>query len=81
VTATDLVNPDFVALARAYGGHAEGVRRTEAFPAAFEAALVSGKPALLELRLDMEALTPGASLSEIRALAEKAMGNRRGRSG
>jgi acetolactate synthase-1/2/3 large subunit len=75
VTGTDLVNPDFVALARAYGGHAEEVRCTEAFPAAFEAALASGKPALLELCLDLEALTPGASLSEMRALGKQAMHN------
>lgn len=65
--ATDLVNPDFAALARAYGAFGETVERTEDFAAAFERARASGKPAVLELKLDPEALTPRQSLSEIRA--------------
>ena len=71
--ATDLVNPDFAALARAYGAHGETVERTEDFAAAFERARASGKPAVIELKLDPEALTPRQSLSEIRteALAQK----------
>jgi len=67
VSSTDLVNPDFVAYARAFGGHGELVERTEEFPEAFERACSSGKPAILELRVDPEALTPGQSLSAIRA--------------
>jgi acetolactate synthase-1/2/3 large subunit len=66
---TDLVNPDFVALARAFGAHAELVDRTEDFPAAFERALESGIPSLIELRVDPEAITPRATLSEIRQRA------------
>ncbi|MFQ5937554.1 MAG: thiamine pyrophosphate-binding protein [Acidiferrobacterales bacterium] len=66
VIATDLVNPDFVALAHAYGAHGELVERTEDFPAAFERALAAGKPALLELRVEPEAITPGTTLSELR---------------
>ena len=50
--ATDLVNPDFVALGRAYGCHAALVERNEDFPAAFEEAVASGRPAVLELRVD-----------------------------
>ena len=71
--ATDLVNPDFAALARAYGAHGETVERTEDFAVAFERARASGKPAVIELKLDPEALTPRQSLSEIRAeaLAQK----------
>ena len=71
--ATDLVNPDFAALARAYGAHGETVERTEDFAAAFERARATGKPAVIELKLDPEALTPRQSLSEIRAeaLAQK----------
>ena len=65
--ATDLVNPDFVAYAQAFGAHAALVERTEDFAAAFEAALAAGRPALLELRVDPEAITPRATLSQLRA--------------
>jgi acetolactate synthase-1/2/3 large subunit len=63
VSATDLVNPDFAALARAYGGYGEVVETTEAFPEALGRALAAGTPALLELRTDPEALTPMQRLS------------------
>jgi acetolactate synthase-1/2/3 large subunit len=66
VIGTDLANPDFTALARAYGAHGERVERTEEFAPAFERALTAGKAALLEIRLDPEAITPRQSLSEIR---------------
>ena len=69
VSGTDLVNPDFAALARAYGAHGELVERTEEFAPAFERARSAGKAALIELKLDPEALTPRASLSQIRAAA------------
>jgi acetolactate synthase-1/2/3 large subunit len=69
VSGTDLVNPDFADLARAYGAHGAVVERTEDFPAAFDEALACGRPALVELRVDPEALTPRQSLSEIRAQA------------
>ena len=72
VLGTELHNPDFAALARAHGAFGAVVERTEDFAAAFEAAEDSGKPALLELRLDPEAITPRQSLSEIRAAALKA---------
>jgi acetolactate synthase-1/2/3 large subunit len=58
VVATDLVNPDFAALARAFGAHGEAVARTEDFPEAFERALAAGRPALLELRVGVESLAP-----------------------
>jgi acetolactate synthase I/II/III large subunit len=67
VIATDLVNPDFAALARAYGAHGEVVETTEAFPDAFERALAAGRPALLELRVDAEAMSPSVTLSALRA--------------
>jgi acetolactate synthase I/II/III large subunit len=66
VAGTELVNPDFVALANAYGAYAEAVERSEDFPAAFERALAAGRPALLELRVDPEAISPRATLTEIR---------------
>jgi acetolactate synthase-1/2/3 large subunit len=66
VSGTDLVNPDFAALARAYGGHGETVEATEEFAPAFERARASGKPALIEVRLDPEAITPTRTLTQIR---------------
>ncbi|WP_410217728.1 thiamine pyrophosphate-binding protein [Paracoccus sp. (in: a-proteobacteria)] len=73
VSGTDLFNPDFAALARAYGGHGELVERDEDFAPAFEQARLSGRLSVIELRLDPEALTTGATLSETRAAALKAM--------
>jgi acetolactate synthase-1/2/3 large subunit len=64
--ATDLVNPDFVAYGKAFGAHAALVERTEDFAGAFEEALAAGRPALLELRVDPEAITPRARLSQLR---------------
>ncbi|WP_417666510.1 thiamine pyrophosphate-binding protein [Roseibium sp.] len=69
-SGTKLVNPDFASVARAYGAHAETVTQTGEFGAAFERARASGVPALLHLKLDPEAITPAASLSQIRAAAE-----------
>jgi acetolactate synthase-1/2/3 large subunit len=69
VTATDIANPDFAALARAYGGHAETVETTAAFAPALARARASGGPALLHLRLDPEQITPAATRSGIRAEA------------
>ncbi|TIO12287.1 MAG: thiamine pyrophosphate-binding protein, partial [Mesorhizobium sp.] len=66
VVATDLKNPDFAALARAYGGHGETVEKTEDFAPAFERARASGKPAIVEIRLDPEAITPTRTLTQIR---------------
>lgn len=60
--ATDLANPDFVALAQAFGAHAEQVCRSEDFPAAFERARAAGVAALIELRVDPRQITPQARL-------------------
>jgi acetolactate synthase I/II/III large subunit len=70
VSATDLKNPDFAALARAYGAHGETVARTEDFPAAFARARASGRAALLAIKLDIEQLTPSATVTQIRAQAK-----------
>ncbi len=67
VSGTGLANPDFAALARAYGGHGEVVERGEDFAQAFARARAAGTLAVIELRLDPEALSAGATLSEIRA--------------
>lgn len=66
VVATDLKNPDFAALARAYGGHGETVEKTADFAPAFERARASGKPAIVEIRLDPEAITPTRTMTQIR---------------
>jgi acetolactate synthase-1/2/3 large subunit len=73
ITATDLRNPDFVAYARAFGGFGASVERTADFPAAFKDAVASGKPAIIRLAIDPEAITPVTTLAKIRAksLAEK----------
>jgi acetolactate synthase-1/2/3 large subunit len=67
VYGTDLVNPDFAALARAYGALGETVNRTEEFAPAFERALASGRPALLHLRIDPQAVTMNATIDDLRA--------------
>jgi acetolactate synthase-1/2/3 large subunit len=69
VIGTDLVNPDFPALARSYGAHGERVERTGDFAGAFERALASRKPAVLELPVDAERLSPRVRLSELRGEA------------
>jgi acetolactate synthase I/II/III large subunit len=73
ISATELRNPDFPAYARAFGGFGVAVERTEDFPAAFKAAQASGKPAIIRLAIDPEAITPATTLTKIRAksLAEK----------
>src|SRR5439155_1256040 len=63
---------DFAAYARAFGAHGEVVERTEDFAPAFERARASGKPAILELRIDPDAITPATTLSAIREKARKA---------
>jgi acetolactate synthase-1/2/3 large subunit len=67
VSGTGLVNPDFAALARAYGAHGETVSATAEFAPAFERALACGRPALLHLKVDPQALSMGASLDALRA--------------
>jgi acetolactate synthase-1/2/3 large subunit len=74
VYGTALRNPDFAAYARAFGAHGETVERTEDFAPAFERAQASGKPALVELKIDPDAITPATTLTAIR---EKALKSRR----
>jgi acetolactate synthase-1/2/3 large subunit len=74
VHGTALQNPDFVALARAYGAHGELVERTAHFAAAFDRAAATGLPALLELRVDPEAISTRTTLSAIRKQAQQRPG-------
>jgi acetolactate synthase I/II/III large subunit len=71
VVGTDLVNPDFAAMARAFGAHGEVVEETAGFPDAFERALAAGRPALLELRTDPDAITPSTTLHALRAQTQR----------
>ena len=66
VYGTELRNPDFAAYARAFGGYGETVERTADFAPAFERAAASGKPAIIELKIDPDAITPATTLSAIR---------------
>ncbi len=66
VSGTMLANPDFAALARAYGGHGETVTETGQFPAAFARAKDAGTVAVIELKVDPEALSTGMTLTGAR---------------
>jgi len=67
VYGTDLVNPDFVALAKAYGADGEKVTRTDEFAPALERALGAGRPSVLWLKIDPQAITMSATIDQIRA--------------
>ena len=71
VHGTDLVNPDFVAYARAFGAYGELVEKTSEFAAAFDRALGAARAALLELSVDPEAITPKTTLTALREAALK----------
>ena len=77
VVATDLRNPDFVAYALAFGGYGTVVEKSADFPAAFAAARASGKPSIIHLRIDPEAITPATTLSAIREKSLTAGGGKR----
>ena len=71
VSGTALKNPDFAALARAYGLHGEIVEATADFEGAFERAQKAATSALIEVRIDPDAISPRTTLSAIRAEALK----------
>ena len=71
VSATQLRNPDFAQYAVAFGGHGERVETTEQFGPAFERAVASGKPAILHLLIDPEAITPTTTITKLREAAMK----------
>lgn len=66
VSGTTLRNPDFAALARAHGAHGETVEDDADFPEALARALGAGRPALIELKTDPEAITTGATITQLR---------------
>ena len=69
VYGTALVNPDFAAYARAFGASGEVVENTAEFAPAFARAMKAGKPALIEIRIDPEAISPNTTLQAIRDAA------------
>ncbi len=69
VSGTTMENPDFVALAKAYGFHAERIEKTDEFAEAFARACASDTGAVLDLNIAAEAITPRQTLSQMRAVA------------
>jgi len=69
VVATDLKSPDFAAYARAFGGFGATVERTDDFPAAFEAARAAAVHAIVHVKFATDAISPGQTLSAVRAHA------------
>jgi acetolactate synthase I/II/III large subunit len=74
ISATYLRNPDFAAYAKAFGGFGVTVEKTEQFADAFNAAKASGKPAIIHLKVDPQAISPATTLDAIRAKAMAAQG-------
>jgi acetolactate synthase-1/2/3 large subunit len=72
VSGTDLVNPDFAAMARAFGGFGATVTRTAEFAPAFQAAQASNLPSVIHVKVDPEGITPTTTISAIRAKALRA---------
>jgi acetolactate synthase-1/2/3 large subunit len=66
VVATELKNPDFVAYAMAFGGYGALVEKTADFPAAFAQSIATGKPSIIHLKIDPEAVSTTASITAIR---------------
>jgi acetolactate synthase-1/2/3 large subunit len=74
VSGSDLFNPDFAALALAYGWRSARIDRTEQFEPALREAIASEQPTLLHLKLDPDQSTSRTTLSAIRKAAEKRLG-------
>ncbi|MFI4949027.1 MAG: thiamine pyrophosphate-binding protein [Alphaproteobacteria bacterium] len=72
ISGTNLKNPDFTALARAYGAFSAQIARTEEFAPAFEEAIASKRAAVIELMMDPEMITTRTTLSTLRRQAEAA---------
>jgi acetolactate synthase-1/2/3 large subunit len=71
VVGTDLRNPHFAAYARAFGAVGEIVEDTAQFGPAFERIVASGKPGIIDIHLDPQAITPNTTLDKLRAAARK----------
>lgn len=67
VSGTELTNPDFVAFAESFGLHASRVSKTEEFSSALQSAQNAGRPALIEITIDPDAIAPTATISGLRS--------------
>ena len=72
ISATELRNPDFAALARAYGGWAETIETTEGFAPAFDQALGRKGIRLIHCRTDVEQISNATTIAKLREKAKKA---------
>jgi acetolactate synthase-1/2/3 large subunit len=72
VSGTALTNPDFARFIEAFGGHGEVVEKTEELVPAVQRALASGKPAIVEIRMNPEQVTNRATIADLRAQSGKA---------
>jgi acetolactate synthase-1/2/3 large subunit len=66
LSGTDLANPDFAALARAYGAWAETVEKTEEFAPALARAQAEKGVKLLHLKTDVEFISAGTTITKLR---------------
>jgi acetolactate synthase-1/2/3 large subunit len=71
VSGTSLVNPDFAAMAKSFGGFGVRVDKTGDFAAAFRAAQASGLPSIIHVKFDADGISPTTTLTAIR---KKALG-------
>jgi acetolactate synthase-1/2/3 large subunit len=69
VSGTALTNPDFAKYIEAFGGHGEIVEATDELVPAVQRAMASGKPAIIEVRMNPEQVTNRATISDLRASA------------
>ena len=72
VSGTDLTNPDFAKFAESFGAYGAAIEKTEDFGPAFEEALACGRAAVLDIRMDPEAITTRSTLSQARETALRA---------
>jgi acetolactate synthase-1/2/3 large subunit len=71
VSGTSLINPDFAAMARSFGGFGATVDRTSEFEGAFRAAEASGLPSIIHVKFDADGISPTTTLTAIREKALK----------
>ena len=71
VSGTSLTNPDFAKYIESFGGHGEVVTATAEFAPAFRRAVASGRPAVIELRMNPEQITSRATIADLRAASGK----------
>jgi acetolactate synthase-1/2/3 large subunit len=67
ISATELKNPDFAALARAYGGWAATVEKTEDFGPALDQALKLKGLRLIHCKTDVEQISNQTTITKLRA--------------